>query len=122
MEPGVTIVDEDEPPILVDDLQQGAHEEAVIEDDDEEGQEEDVIEDDDEETQEEEDVIENDSEEEDEDIGAVEAAEDADAHDGDDPVPEGTDELFETQHGDVGDARSDDGNTNKVVKDKKSIA
>jgi hypothetical protein len=119
--PGVTIVDEDEPPILVDDPQEGAHEEAVIEDDDEEGQEEDVIEDDDKETQEEEDVIKNGSEEEDEDIGAVEAAED-DAHDGDYPVPEGAFESFETQHNDVGDARSDDGDANDADKDGKSIA
>jgi hypothetical protein len=118
--PGVTIVDEDKPPILVDDPQEGAHEEAVIEDDDEEGHEEDVIKDDGEETQEEEDVIENDSEEEDEGIGAVEAAED-DAHDGDGPVPEGTDELFETQHNDAGDARSDDGDANNAVKDGKSV-
>jgi hypothetical protein len=58
---GVTIVDEDEPPNLMDDPQEGAHEEVVIEDDDKEGQEE-------------EDVIKNDSEEEDEDIGAVEVA------------------------------------------------
>jgi hypothetical protein len=55
------------------------------------------------------------------DIGAVEAAED-DAHDGDDPVPEGTNESFETQHEDAGDARSDDGDANNAVKDGKSIA
>jgi hypothetical protein len=54
-------------------------------------------------------------------IEAVEAAED-DAHDGEDPVPEGADEPFETQHDDVGDARSDEGDANDAVEDRKSIA
>jgi hypothetical protein len=106
--PDITIVDEDEPPLIVDNLQEDAHKEAVIEDDKEEAQEEEVI-------------IKDNSEEQDEDIGVVEAAED-DAQVGEDPVQEGTDEVFELQHDNVGDARSNDGDANNTVDDSKIIA
>jgi hypothetical protein len=80
-----------------------------------------AIEDNNREAQEEEVIIEDDNKEQDKDIEAVEAAKD-DTLDGEDPVQEETDGVFELQHGNIEDARSDDGDANNEVDDSNSIA
>jgi hypothetical protein len=83
--PGITVMDEDEAPVIVDDLVEDAHKGIVIEDDDEE----------------------------DDAIGADEATED-DVLEDEDPVPAKSDKVFPL-HNDVKDARSNDGDGNNEV-------
>jgi hypothetical protein len=104
--PGISIVDEDEPPLIVDDLEEDVHKDVVIEDDGkEEAQEENIIEDDN---------VEQDN------IGAVEAAAD-DALEGEDPVPEEPGQAF-LLHNNVEEARSDDGDGDSEVDDNNGMA